>query len=108
MSTFPERSPEDPDAGGRDFNLTQDDFNALRALVHRTTGISLAENKRNLVYGRLSRRLRAQAIPAQAVAAIDRHRQLCAFVRAPAVTRQAAAKIRSAIGTRQTPRSRIF
>ena len=35
------------------------DFNALRALVHRVTGISLTENKRNLVYGRLSRRLRA-------------------------------------------------
>src|ERR1700759_478136 len=43
----------------REFAFSADDFNALRALVHQVTGISLAENKRNLVYGRLSRRLRA-------------------------------------------------
>ena len=47
------------DDGPREFAFSVDDFNALRALVHRVTGISLAENKRNLVYGRLSRRLRA-------------------------------------------------
>jgi chemotaxis protein methyltransferase CheR len=47
------------DEGPREFAFSVDDFNALRALVHRVTGISLAENKRNLVYGRLSRRLRA-------------------------------------------------
>jgi chemotaxis protein methyltransferase CheR len=45
--------------GAREFDLCDADFNALRALVHRTTGISLAETKRNLVYSRLSRRLRA-------------------------------------------------
>jgi chemotaxis protein methyltransferase CheR len=43
----------------REFELRDEDFNALRALVHRVTGISLAESKRNLVYGRLARRLRA-------------------------------------------------
>lgn len=43
----------------REFELTDADFDALRALVHRETGISLAVNKRNLVYSRLSRRLRA-------------------------------------------------
>jgi chemotaxis protein methyltransferase CheR len=43
----------------REFAFSVEDFNALRALVHKVTGISLAENKRNLVYGRLSRRLRA-------------------------------------------------
>src|SRR6201996_5223988 len=59
MSTAPESSSADFDDGGREFNLTQADFNALRELVHRTTGISLAENKRTLVYGRLARRLRA-------------------------------------------------
>jgi chemotaxis protein methyltransferase CheR len=47
------------DDGPREFTFSDDDFNALRALVHQVTGISLAENKRNLVYGRLSRRLRA-------------------------------------------------
>lgn len=45
--------------GQREFVLNDDDFNALRALVYQVTGINLAENKRNLVYGRLSRRLRA-------------------------------------------------
>lgn len=45
--------------GSREFAFSADDFNALRALVHQVTGISLAETKRNLVYGRLSRRLRA-------------------------------------------------
>jgi chemotaxis protein methyltransferase CheR len=45
--------------GPREFAFSADDFNALRALVHQVTGISLAESKRNLVYGRLARRLRA-------------------------------------------------
>jgi chemotaxis protein methyltransferase CheR len=36
-----------------------DDFAALRALVKEHTGIHLTEQKRELVYGRLSRRLRA-------------------------------------------------
>jgi chemotaxis protein methyltransferase CheR len=53
----------DPQSEGdgtpREFALSDQDFNALRALVHQVTGISLAETKRNLVYGRLSRRLRA-------------------------------------------------
>jgi chemotaxis protein methyltransferase CheR len=47
------------DDGPLEFAFSADDFNALRALVHQETGISLAENKRSLVYGRLSRRLRA-------------------------------------------------
>jgi chemotaxis protein methyltransferase CheR len=47
------------DDGPRELAFSAEDFNALRALVHQVTGISLAENKRNLVYGRLSRRLRA-------------------------------------------------
>jgi chemotaxis protein methyltransferase CheR len=46
------------DDGPREFAFSVEDFNGLRALVHRVAGISLAENKRNLVYGRLSRRLR--------------------------------------------------
>jgi chemotaxis protein methyltransferase CheR len=43
----------------RELAFIDADFIALRALVHRVTGISLADTKRNLVYGRLSRRLRA-------------------------------------------------
>jgi chemotaxis protein methyltransferase CheR len=47
------------DEGPREFAFSAADFNALRALVHQITGISLTGNKRSLVYGRLSRRLRA-------------------------------------------------
>jgi chemotaxis protein methyltransferase CheR len=43
----------------REFRFGDEDFNALRALVRKHTGISLSEAKRELVYGRLSRRLRA-------------------------------------------------
>jgi chemotaxis protein methyltransferase CheR len=42
----------------REFQFRDEDFNALRALVRQLTGISLSEAKRELVYGRLSRRLR--------------------------------------------------
>jgi len=43
----------------REFDFRDEDFEALRALVRSLTGISLGEQKRELVYGRLSRRLRA-------------------------------------------------
>jgi chemotaxis protein methyltransferase CheR len=43
----------------RDFELTDDEFNRLRVLVHSEAGISLSDAKRELVYGRLVRRLRA-------------------------------------------------
>ena len=43
----------------REFEFDHDDFNHLRELVKRTTGIKLADSKYNLVYGRVSRRLRA-------------------------------------------------
>lgn len=43
----------------RQFLFTDQDFSHFRELVSRHTGISLAESKRELVYGRLSRRLRA-------------------------------------------------
>jgi chemotaxis protein methyltransferase CheR len=43
----------------REFAFSDEDFNSLRALVRRHTGISLSDAKRELVYGRLSRRLRA-------------------------------------------------
>jgi len=40
------------------FNLTDRDFNFIRNLVSEETGIVLSEAKRNLVYGRLARRIR--------------------------------------------------
>lgn len=42
----------------QEFAFTDADFNRLRALVHKRTGIALSEAKRELVYGRLARRLR--------------------------------------------------
>ncbi|MEJ0039086.1 MAG: protein-glutamate O-methyltransferase CheR [Gammaproteobacteria bacterium] len=43
----------------REFAFSDEDFNALRALVKEHTGINLTDQKRELVYGRISRRLRA-------------------------------------------------
>ena len=47
------------DLQARKFSFGEEDFAALRALVKTHTGIHLSEQKRELVYGRLSRRLRA-------------------------------------------------
>jgi chemotaxis protein methyltransferase CheR len=44
---------------GADFQLTEAEFDRIRELVREHTGISLSDAKRQLVYGRLSRRLRA-------------------------------------------------
>ena len=43
----------------REFEFSNEDFEALRALVKQVTGIALSDQKRELVYGRLARRLRA-------------------------------------------------
>jgi len=43
----------------RKFTFGEEDFAALRELVKTHTGIHLSEQKREMVYGRLSRRLRA-------------------------------------------------
>jgi chemotaxis protein methyltransferase CheR len=43
----------------KEFALSDAEFDRLRALVHAKTGISLSQAKRELVYGRLVRRLRA-------------------------------------------------
>lgn len=48
----------DPEKG-REFHFTAADFSFIRDLVMDRTGISLSDSKRDLVYGRLSRRLRA-------------------------------------------------
>ena len=48
-----------PDATrAREFEFTQADFESLRVLVRKVSGITLSDAKRELVYGRLSRRLR--------------------------------------------------
>jgi chemotaxis protein methyltransferase CheR len=39
-------------------DLTEEEFDALRALIHRQTGIHLNDSKKALLYGRLSRRIR--------------------------------------------------
>lgn len=41
------------------FEFTDQDFERLRELVYRHTGIRMADNRKDLIYGRLSRRLRA-------------------------------------------------
>ena len=46
-------------SGIADFELTDAQFHRIRALVREHTGIALSDAKRQLVYGRLSRRLRA-------------------------------------------------
>jgi chemotaxis protein methyltransferase CheR len=43
----------------QDFVLSQPEFDRLRQLVREHTGIALSDAKRQLVYGRLARRLRA-------------------------------------------------
>jgi chemotaxis protein methyltransferase CheR len=43
----------------REFAFSKGDFEFLAALAYERAGISLSDSKRNLVYGRLSRRLRA-------------------------------------------------
>lgn len=42
-----------------EYAFTRADFDRIRTLIHRHAGITLADGKRHLVYGRLSRRLRA-------------------------------------------------
>ncbi len=44
------------------FELTNSDFSTLRKMVYTITGISLADHKRDLVYSRLSSRLRANGM----------------------------------------------
>lgn len=46
-------------ARAREFAFGDADFEALRVLVKQQTGINLSDSKRELVYGRVARRLRA-------------------------------------------------
>lgn len=63
MSTpkpLPQSAPEP--APSREFEFNDRDFRKVCELIHRHAGISLGEGKRDMVYGRLSRRLRALGI----------------------------------------------
>jgi chemotaxis protein methyltransferase CheR len=52
-------APTEPVAGvAHEFNFSDEDFRSLARLAYDHAGISLADNKRNLVYSRVSRRLR--------------------------------------------------
>ncbi|MDH5545803.1 MAG: protein-glutamate O-methyltransferase [Gammaproteobacteria bacterium] len=44
--------------GDREFHFTESDFAKIRTFVKEQTGINLSDAKKNLVYGRLTRRLR--------------------------------------------------
>jgi len=48
-----------PVPGGHEFLYTHRDFQQVRRLLYGRTGISLSESKQQMVYSRLSRRLRA-------------------------------------------------
>jgi chemotaxis protein methyltransferase CheR len=60
MARLSSRDP--PTLRLREFAFGERDFQALRTLVKSLTGIHLSEQKRELVYGRLSRRLRTLAL----------------------------------------------
>jgi chemotaxis protein methyltransferase CheR len=46
-----------------EFLFTDSDFSKVRAMIHRRAGIALGEQKRQMVYSRLSRRLRELRLP---------------------------------------------
>ncbi|MFC5476060.1 CheR family methyltransferase [Paraherbaspirillum soli] len=52
------QTPRSSSGAARDFLLTDSDFARVRTLIHQRAGISLSEQKREMVYSRLSRRLR--------------------------------------------------
>lgn len=47
----------------RHFDFSDADFARVRAMIHRRAGISLGTHKREMVYSRLARRLRARGMP---------------------------------------------
>lgn len=52
-------APSPASSGNRDFEFSDRDFRRVCELIHQRAGIALAPAKRDMVYGRLSRRLRA-------------------------------------------------
>ncbi len=60
--SFMTKPNEGQNAPGREFQFTVQDFTRICDLIRRHAGISLGDSKLDLVYGRLSRRLRATGI----------------------------------------------
>jgi len=53
-----------PDAAvNSEFSFTDNDFERIRTLIHRHAGIALGAHKRQMVYSRISRRLRELQLP---------------------------------------------
>jgi len=50
-------------AVNNEFLFTDSDFSRIRTLIHRRAGIALGDQKRQMVYSRLSRRLRELQLP---------------------------------------------
>ena len=46
----------------REYDFTQQDFDGVKKLIYDRAGISLSSSKKNMVYSRLSRRLRANGL----------------------------------------------
>ena len=67
--------PEPRKAGQRQFEFGPEDFRFVADLVRQRSGIVLADNKQDMVYGRLSRRLRALGMTT--------FNDYCAFVKSP-------------------------
>ena len=55
----PANRDDTPVPGTRDFEFDDRDFRRVADLIRQRAGIALADGKRDMVYGRLSRRLRA-------------------------------------------------
>ena len=51
------------ETNSREFHFTTQDFQRVRKMIYDHAGISLSDSKQELVYSRLSRRLRATGIP---------------------------------------------
>ncbi len=52
----------DRDGSGREFHFTDQDFQRVRKLIYEHAGITLSDAKKDMVYSRLGRRLRATGL----------------------------------------------
>lgn len=73
--------------GPREFDFTETDFRSLVQLAHQQAGIALSDSKRNLVYSRLSRRLRALGMGSfseyrEYLAGSNGHQEMVRFINA--------------------------
>ncbi len=55
-------SEENSDSRAREYTFTQADFDRIRKLIYQHAGISLSTGKKNMVYSRLARRVRASGL----------------------------------------------